>query len=56
MLKASRGDMLFAVDDDPDGACDGTAVLATDPAKPQVGAFASTRHNSLMRSMLAKVV
>jgi hypothetical protein len=56
VFKASRGDMLFAVDDDPDGFRNNAAPLPAGRAEPQVGAFASTRHSSLIRSMLFNVV
>ena len=45
------------VPDDEYGASDDSSLLVTSGGlKPQPGTFASTRHSSLIRSMLAKVV
>jgi hypothetical protein len=46
-----------AVTDDPHGLFnDPTVLIPSRWLQPETGAFASTRHNSLIRSMLANVV
>jgi len=55
-LRAACGDMLAAVDDDPDGVRDGAAVFAAGSAQPEAGALAGTRHSCLICSMLAMLV
>jgi hypothetical protein len=55
-LKASCGDVLVAIDDDPHGAGNNSAVSAASRSEPQSGTFALTRHSSLIRSMFASVV
>jgi len=54
--KASRGEMPAVIDDEPDCPALELSVFFRLWSKPESSAFASTRHNCLIRSILAKVV
>src|SRR5262245_41208205 len=54
--KASRGEMLAAIDDEPGCPAAELSVLRRFWSKPEPSALGSTRHSCLIRSILAKVV